>query len=105
MKFDIVRAWKDEAYRQTLDEQELENLPANPAGELSETELATVYGGTHPNGNALGVSAAASSKRVYTSSFTGACDLNFASLVIPILTLPHLLGFARCKRQICAAIN
>lgn len=50
MKFDIVRAWKDETYRQTLSEEELEMLPANPAGdlELEDTELASAFGGWGP---------------------------------------------------------
>jgi mersacidin/lichenicidin family type 2 lantibiotic len=42
MKFDLVRVWKDEAYRQSLSN---EQLPANPAGELAEAELDTVHGG------------------------------------------------------------
>ena len=47
MKLDIVRAWKDEAYRQTLDKDLLIELPANPAGEmeLSDESLSAVYGG------------------------------------------------------------
>jgi mersacidin/lichenicidin family type 2 lantibiotic len=50
MKFDITRAWKDEAYRQTLTTEELNLLPANPAGELelTDTELDTVSGGFCP---------------------------------------------------------
>ena len=38
---DIVRAWKDPAYRATLDE-----APANPAGliELSDDQLASASG-------------------------------------------------------------
>jgi mersacidin/lichenicidin family type 2 lantibiotic len=46
MKFDIVRAWKDEAYRQQLSSEEQALLPANPAGELelSEAELQAVLG-------------------------------------------------------------
>jgi mersacidin/lichenicidin family type 2 lantibiotic len=50
MKFDIARAWKDEAYRQTLSEEELHLLPANPAGELelTDAELDTVAGGFCP---------------------------------------------------------
>ena len=41
MKFDIVRAWKDESYRQELSEEQLRALPANPAGglELSDADL------------------------------------------------------------------
>jgi mersacidin/lichenicidin family type 2 lantibiotic len=46
MKFDIVRAWKDEAYRESLSQEQKALLPANPAGELemSDAELATVIG-------------------------------------------------------------
>ena len=47
MKFEITRAWKDEAYRQSLSLEERNMLPANPAGEveLAESDLASVYGG------------------------------------------------------------
>jgi len=50
MKFDIARAWKDEAYRQTLTTEELNLLPANPAGtlELTDADLETVAGGFCP---------------------------------------------------------
>ena len=46
MKLDIVRAWKDEAYRESLSQQQKAILPANPAGELemSDADLATVVG-------------------------------------------------------------
>jgi len=42
----IVRAWKDETYRQSLSTQEQAVLPANPAGEieLTDAQLAVVYG-------------------------------------------------------------
>ncbi len=47
MKIDIARAWKDEAYRQSLSSEELAMLPENPVGELelTDTDLAMVYGG------------------------------------------------------------
>jgi len=46
MKFDIVRSWKDESYRQSLSKEQLEMLPANPAGEeLKDTDLEAVFGG------------------------------------------------------------
>jgi mersacidin/lichenicidin family type 2 lantibiotic len=47
MKFDVTRAWKDEAYRESLSAKERSLLPANPAGEieLSEAELEAIYGG------------------------------------------------------------
>jgi mersacidin/lichenicidin family type 2 lantibiotic len=47
MKFDVVRAWKDENYRQSLSEEQRRLLPANPAGEaeLADADLQAVYGG------------------------------------------------------------
>jgi mersacidin/lichenicidin family type 2 lantibiotic len=47
MKLDIVRAWKDQNYRASLSEEQLGQLPPNPAGEaeLSDAELEAVYGG------------------------------------------------------------
>ncbi len=42
----IIRAWKDSAYRNSLSAEELAQLPANPAGEsLTEAELSSVFGG------------------------------------------------------------
>ncbi len=45
-RIDIIRAWKDEAYRQGLSEAQRAALPANPAGmsELTEAEAAAVEG-------------------------------------------------------------
>ena len=42
----IVRAWKDDEYRQSLSEAERAALPQNPAGmvELTDGELAEVAG-------------------------------------------------------------
>ena len=42
----IVRAWKDETYRQSLSTEEQAMLPANPVGEieLTDAQLAAVYG-------------------------------------------------------------
>jgi mersacidin/lichenicidin family type 2 lantibiotic len=47
MKFDIVRVWKDESYRQSLSNEQLSQFPENPAGaiELTDTELESVFGG------------------------------------------------------------
>ena len=46
-KEDIIRAWKDEAFRESLTDDALAHLPAHPAGmvELSDAELGTVAGG------------------------------------------------------------
>lgn len=45
-KVDIVRAWKDESYRQTLTQEELAQLPEHPSGliELTNSDLAEVKG-------------------------------------------------------------
>lgn len=45
---DVIRAWKDEEYRQGLDGAELAQLPAHPAGliELTDADLIGVDGGT-----------------------------------------------------------
>jgi mersacidin/lichenicidin family type 2 lantibiotic len=47
---DIIRAWKDEAYRMSLTPEELAQLPENPVGpiELTDTELGAVAGGEKP---------------------------------------------------------
>ena len=47
LKVDIVRAWKDDAYRRSLSVEELALLPENPAGlvELDEGDLKSVAGG------------------------------------------------------------
>jgi len=44
MKFDIVRTWKNDSYRQGLNEEELNMLPAGSASELTDAELESVYG-------------------------------------------------------------
>ncbi len=46
----VIRAWKDPAFRAGLSTTELQALPANPAGmvELSESELTEVSGGSTP---------------------------------------------------------
>jgi mersacidin/lichenicidin family type 2 lantibiotic len=47
-KKDIIRAWKDEEYRQSLSAADREMLPQHPAGfmELSDEDLGGVAGGT-----------------------------------------------------------
>ncbi len=46
-KIDVVRAWKDAAYRESLAPEEQALLPENPAGaiELTDTDLSGVSGG------------------------------------------------------------
>ena len=46
--FDIVRAWKDAEYRQSLSAEEQALLPEHPAGaiELTDEELSQAGGGS-----------------------------------------------------------
>ena len=46
MEFDIVRAWKDARYRQSLTAEQQAVLPMNPAGlcELTDADLDAVQG-------------------------------------------------------------
>jgi mersacidin/lichenicidin family type 2 lantibiotic len=48
---DIIRAWKDKTYRNSLNADQLAQLPENPAGaiELTDDELGNVDGGTTPS--------------------------------------------------------
>ncbi|MBD2166734.1 mersacidin/lichenicidin family type 2 lantibiotic [Calothrix membranacea FACHB-236] len=49
---DIIRAWKDREYRESLSEEQRSNLPENPAGiaELSDETLETIAGGLMARG-------------------------------------------------------
>ena len=46
MKIDVVRAWKDAAYRSSLSAEEVAFLPSNPAGlvDLTDEELKEASG-------------------------------------------------------------
>lgn len=48
MQLDLIRAWKDEEYRESLSPQQREMLASHPAGliELNDEELGGVEGGT-----------------------------------------------------------
>ncbi|MDD1428529.1 mersacidin/lichenicidin family type 2 lantibiotic [Dolichospermum sp. ST_sed9] len=50
---DIIRAWKDEEYRNSLSAEQQEQLPANPAGlvELNDEDMSSVSGGCTTCGN------------------------------------------------------
>lgn len=46
---DIIRAWKDKEYRNSLSEAEKAQLPENPAGSmqyLTDAEMSTLQGGS-----------------------------------------------------------
>ncbi|MBC1240077.1 mersacidin/lichenicidin family type 2 lantibiotic [Nostoc sp. 2RC] len=47
LDIDIIRAWKDEEYLNSLSEEQRSHLPENPAGiiELSDDDMGSVVGG------------------------------------------------------------
>jgi mersacidin/lichenicidin family type 2 lantibiotic len=48
-KVNVLKAWTDQEYRQTLTAEQIAALPANPAGELSDMEQLNVTGGHGSN--------------------------------------------------------
>jgi mersacidin/lichenicidin family type 2 lantibiotic len=101
MKFDIARAWKDETYRQTLSDEQLEMLPANPAGELNDAEMVAACGGGGEEGDFGfgGVASSSSSEtrfsREHFHSLSLLCDISVFSInliqanIIPIASQFH----------------
>jgi mersacidin/lichenicidin family type 2 lantibiotic len=53
---DIIRVWKDAAYRQSLTAEQLEQVPPHPAGlsDLSDDVLKAVVGGRRGGGTGGG---------------------------------------------------
>lgn len=47
LDIDIIRAWKDEEYRNSLSEEQRSQFPENPAGmiEMSDEDMGSVVGG------------------------------------------------------------
>jgi mersacidin/lichenicidin family type 2 lantibiotic len=77
-KEDIIRAWKDKKYRQSLNPQEQALLPENPAGriDLSEQELDQVNGGSLTQITLCYFSLCETSQGVCCSiTFLGTCSL------------------------------
>jgi mersacidin/lichenicidin family type 2 lantibiotic len=53
---DVIRVWKDAAYRNSLKAEQLEQVPSNPAGlsDLSDDVLKAVVGGRGGGGTGCG---------------------------------------------------
>jgi len=86
----IVRAWKDASYRQSLSTEEQAVLPANPAGEieLNDAKLEAIFGA---QGSAQGreeTTGAANSSA--TLSQNGGLNIGLPDIaaLIPILSIP-----------------
>ncbi len=103
MKCDITRAWKDENYRESLGEEELSALPANPAGELCDSELSNVCGGDGYDYNGFGAAASASSsdRETRVHSFSVLCDINVFSADVHVLGLDRLINIGSCETRPC----
>lgn len=50
-KKNVIRAWRDPKYRQSLSEDEKAQLPTHPAAWVDDEVLASVTGGCCPDGN------------------------------------------------------
>jgi mersacidin/lichenicidin family type 2 lantibiotic len=104
MKFDIVRAWKDENYRQSLSEEELKALPPCPAGELSDVELTAVAGGGGEEVSDFGLGASSSSAAFSSHCHSYAvliCDANVFSNDIAVIALQNVLNIGSPRHQVC----
>jgi len=79
-ELDIIRAWKDKTYRNSLSAEELAHLPEHPAGaiELTNDELAYIDGGTTPS--------AVSAYSAAYSAVSVAASVGSPSLVLSIVT-------------------
>jgi len=62
MKLNIVRAWKDEIYRQSLSNEQMDMLPANPVGELELADASLQF--VHGTGGGGGAGGAGGAPRV-----------------------------------------
>ena len=104
MKFDITRAWKDETYRETLSDEERSSLPANPAGELCDTDLTTINGGGgYDEGNygAAASSSSASQREFRSHSYSVLCDINVFSADIHVIGVDRLINIGNCETRPC----
>lgn len=72
---DVVRAWKDEEYRNSLSEEQKAQLPENPAGLVDLTDEATngVVGGLFTIGGICGRVPTVTAECRCIWSMTGRC--------------------------------
>lgn len=94
MQFDIVRAWKEDSYRQSLSADLRNTLPANPVGELelADTDLEAIYGGWGGSSN----SGRNSSQRI--DSLPSICEINLYTL--NLLNIPLFNSAVQvCKKD------
>ena len=69
--FDIIRAWKDEDYRNSLTEEQKNQLPENPAGviDMSDKEMESLNGASFASWlcNCVNISRVMGCKRGFTT--------------------------------------
>jgi mersacidin/lichenicidin family type 2 lantibiotic len=89
MEFDIERAWKDKTYRQTLNEEQLQAMPQNPAGELSEDDLAATAGAWGPGWMPpVGVGVPVNCTDIHESSTGLICEVNVFTVNLNLVAIP-----------------
>jgi mersacidin/lichenicidin family type 2 lantibiotic len=76
-KVDVIRAWKDPAYRASLNARQLADLPPSPAGEieLAPAELNRVVGGSGSAAAETVASARSGESEPISSESGGAAEL------------------------------
>jgi mersacidin/lichenicidin family type 2 lantibiotic len=86
----IVRAWKDASYRQSLSVGEQTALPANPAGEieLNDIELDAIFGADGSGTNREETTGVASSSA--TLQQNGGLNVGIPNIAafVPVLAIP-----------------
>jgi len=77
-ELDIIRAWKDRAYRNSLSAEQLAHLPEHPAGaiELTDDELTNVDG-----------AAAISIRPTATLVYVCLCTLAYCTITVCTITV------------------
>jgi mersacidin/lichenicidin family type 2 lantibiotic len=78
-KSNVIRAWKDPAYRNSLSMAERAGLPANPAGgiEISDAELGKTAGGRKPLRTEAGPCPTQAGCTVVSCTYQTACTTVF----------------------------
>ena len=109
MKFDIVRAWKDESYRQSLSNEQRTMLPANPVGELSEAEMEMICGGGGGGGVPMVRPAASVTAHHYHNYHHGGSSVGITGSATSAATSffedvhPHSISVALCETNVFSA--
>jgi mersacidin/lichenicidin family type 2 lantibiotic len=94
-KLNVIRAWRDKEYRESLNQQELATLPAHPAGliELPDEVLNSAAGGTSIIVKTRDTCTPSCPTHIFASTcgLAGTCKTRKCSIFSP-LTFPGVAG-------------